>query len=167
MDWNNQYVVGIHEIDEQHKMLVEHVSAVERAVSQGDRWATVHSALVRLAGVANVHFCVEESLMRIHDYPRLDEHVNEHRGFADRVRALQEHALKAGVSHDMVKFLRNWVERHIPCHDKPYALHCLRRTALGERQSRLIPFPASPFPGSNATVMPAGYAGRGAGKRAP
>lgn len=128
MDWNAGYSVGIQELDEQHRKLVEYVSAIEQSVGQGQRWATVHSDLVRLTSFAEMHFAVEETLMRIHDYPHLDEHVNEHRRFADRVRALQERSLKTAVSRDMVKFLRNWVEQHIPGHDKPYAFHFLKRS---------------------------------------
>jgi len=132
MDWNAEYSVGIHELDEQHKKLVECVSAIELSVSQGQRWATVHSDLVRLTSFAELHFAVEESLMRIHDYPRLAEHVDEHRCFAERLRALRERSLKTEVSRDMVKFLGNWVEQHIPGHDRPYAFHFLKRSVRAE-----------------------------------
>ena len=135
MDWDSDYSVGIHEIDEQHRTLVEHVTAIERSVSEGERWGTVHVALARLTIFTEIHFAVEESLMRIHDYPRLEEHANEHRAFTDRVRALQERSLRDRVSPNMAGFLRTWVEKHIPNHDKSYAFHFLRRTALGGRQA--------------------------------
>ena len=135
MDWNAEYSVGIHELDEQHKKLLACVSAIEQSVNQGQRWAMVHSELVRLSSFAELHFAVEEALMRIHDYPRLEEHVNEHRGFADRLRALQERSLKTEVSRDMVQFLRNWVEQHIPGHDRPCVFHFLRRSALSTHQA--------------------------------
>ena len=135
MDWDNEYCVGIHEIDEQHKTLVKCVSAIEQSVSQGERWASVHSTLVRLTSFAELHFAVEESLMRIHDYPRIDEHVNEHRRFTERVRALQESSLKTDVSGEMVEFLRNWVANHIPAHDKPYAFHFLKHSVLAKRDA--------------------------------
>jgi len=132
MEWSKEYSVGIHEIDEQHKTLVECVSAIEQAVGQGERRAAVQSALIRLAHFADIHFPVEESLMRIHDYPRLHEHMQDHQRLSDRLRALQEHSLKADVSQDMIEFLKNWLEMHVPDHDKPYAFHFLKRTALRE-----------------------------------
>jgi hemerythrin len=132
MNWDREYSVGIHELDEQHKTLVECVSAVEQSVNEGDPLATVQSALARLTSFADVHFAVEESLMRIHDYPHLHEHVNEHQQFSDRLLSLKERSLESDVSREMIEFLNEWIERHIPNHDKPFAFHFLRRTALGE-----------------------------------
>jgi hemerythrin len=135
MDWDKQYSVGIHELDEQHKTLLECVSAVEQSVIGGDSPATVQSALARLTSFAEVHFAVEESLMRIHDYPQLDEHVDEHRRFSDRLLALKERSLAADVSRDMIDFLRAWIGRHLPIHDKPFAFHFLKRSALRGREA--------------------------------
>ena len=135
MEWTKDLSVGIHELDEQHKTLVECVSAIEQSVSQGERWSEVHSTLVRLRNFTEMHFAVEESLMRIHEYPGLDEHANEHRGFSDSLVALQEASLKTDVRLEMIAFLRRWIEWHIPAHDKPYAFHFLRRSALGGREA--------------------------------
>jgi hemerythrin len=132
MEWSQEYSVGIHEIDEQHKTLVECVSAIEQAVGQIERLSAVQLALARLARFADIHFSVEESLMRIHDYPGLHEHVQDHLRLSERLRVLQEHSLKADVSQDMIEFLRNWIEMHVRTHDKPYAFHFLKRTALGK-----------------------------------
>ncbi len=70
--------------------------------------------------------------MRIHDYPDLHAHMQDHRRLSDRLRALHEHSLKADVSQDMIEFLKSWIEMHVPTHDKSYAFHFLKRTALGE-----------------------------------
>jgi hemerythrin len=132
MEWNQDYSVGIHEIDEQHKTLVECVTAIEEAVGQGERWLAVHLALGRLARFAEVHFAVEESLMRIHDYPELHGHMQDHGRLTDRLQVLQECALKTDVSYDMVVFLKDWIAGHVPSHDKAYALHFLKRRASVE-----------------------------------
>ena len=130
MEWKKEYSVGIHEIDEQHKTLTECISSIEHAAVQYDRQAA-DTALVRLADLAQAHFTLEESLMRIHDYPRLEEHADEHKQFSVAIRGLQDHFLTANVFHDRIHFLHEWWDEHIQKHDKPYALHFLKRTALG------------------------------------
>ena len=130
MDWLKEYRIGIRDIDEEHQAIAQCISNIEQAAAQYDR-RSVHAALVRLGHLAQAHFTLEESLMRIHDYPRLEEHADEHKQFSVAIRGLQEHFLTANVFHDRIHFLHEWWDEHIQKHDKPYALHFLKRTALG------------------------------------
>jgi hemerythrin len=132
MAWKYEFSVGIHEIDEQHKTLSDCIASVEEAVAGQERWSVVHSALDRLADFARIHFAVEESLMRIHDYPGLHEHIHEHWRFSDELKRLQEKALTADVSQEVIAFLRTWLEGHVMTSDKLYALHFLKRMASSQ-----------------------------------
>ena len=129
MEWKQEYRVGIHEIDEQHKTFTECISSIEQAVAQFDR-PSADAALVRLADLVQVHFTVEESLMRIHDYPRLEEHADDHKQFSDHLRTLQEPFLTTDVFHERIEFLHGWWAKHVQKHDKSYALHFLKNSAL-------------------------------------
>ena len=129
MKWNQEFSVGIQEIDEQHKTLADCVTSIEHAVIGRERWLAVHSALVRAVDFARIHFAVEESLMRIHAYPMLGQHIGEHRRFSKNLERLQEKTLTADVSQEMIAFIRGWLEIHVPAHDKPYAAYFLTRTA--------------------------------------
>ena len=131
MEWKKEYSVGIHEIDEQHKEITACISSVEQAVARYDR-QSVDSALMRLGDLARVHFAVEESLMRIHDYPHLEEHADDHKQFSDHLRALQEPFVTTDVFRDRIEFLHQWWDMHVQKHDKSCALHFLKSTALGK-----------------------------------
>lgn len=131
MEWKKEYSVGIHEIDEQHKAITDCISSIEQAVAQYDR-RSADAALVRLADLAQTHFTVEESLMRIHDYPRLEEHADDHKQFSVHLRTLQERFIPTDVFHDRIEFLHEWWDTHVQKHDKSYALHFLKYTALGK-----------------------------------
>lgn len=131
MEWKKEYSVGIHEIDEQHKTLTECISSIEQAVAQYDP-RSAHTALVRLADLAQAHFTLEESLMRIHDYPRLEEHADDHKQFSVHLRTLQERFLTTDVLNDRIEFLYEWKDTHMQKHDKSYALHVLKYMALGK-----------------------------------
>jgi len=132
MDWKNAYCVGIHEIDVQHKTVTGCISRIEQAVASRERWSDVNAALVSLSTHVHNHFILEESLMRIHDFPQLQEHANVHWEFLAQLRTLQEQSLTNNVLTDGVKFLQEWWDAHIQTHDKSYALHFLKHMALVE-----------------------------------
>lgn len=125
MKWKNEFSVGIREIDDQHKTLADCVTSVELAVDGRERWLAVHSALVRALDFSRIHFAVEESLMRIHAYPGLEEHIREHRKFSETLMKLQTRTLTSDVSEEMISYLRGWLEAHVTEHDKPLAAHFL------------------------------------------
>ena len=131
MDWKADYSVGIHEFDEQHKTLIDCISRIERAVARYDR-PSADEAIVHLAELTRVHFAVEESLMRIHDYPRLEEHADDHKQFSVQLSALQEPFLTTDVFRGRIAVLHKWWETHVPKHDKPCAMHFLKYAALGK-----------------------------------
>jgi hemerythrin len=131
MEWKQEFSVGIHEIDEHHKILADCIASLEEAVVERQRWSIMHSTLIRLVDFTRIHFAVEESLMRIHDYPDLHEHANEHSRFSDDLKRLEEKALTVDVSREMIAFIRSWLDTHVMTSDKRYALHFLKRTALG------------------------------------
>ncbi len=131
MKWKNEYSVGIHEIDEQHKTLTECISSIEQAVARCDPQAA-HVAVVRLVDLVQAHFTLEECLMRIHDYPRLEEHADDHKQFSAHVKTLHERFLTTDVSHDKIEFLHEWWDTHVQKHDKSCALHFLKHAALGK-----------------------------------
>jgi len=131
MEWKQDYRLGIHEIDEQHKALVACISSIERAVAQYDR-QSADAAVVRLADLAQAHFTLEECLMRILDYPGLAEHADHHKQFSVHLETLQEPFVTTDVFRERIEFLHQWWDTHVQKHDKSYALHLLKHTALGK-----------------------------------
>ena len=131
MEWKNEYSVGIREIDEQHKTIIECISSIKKAAVRFDRPST-DAAVVLLADLAQAHFTLEESLMRILDYPRLEEHAADHKTFSVHLRALQERFVTTDVFHHRLEILHEWWDTHVQKHDKSYALHLLKHTALGK-----------------------------------
>ena len=131
MEWKKEYLVGIREIDEQHKTIIECISGIQKAAARYDRPST-DEGVVRLADLAQAHFTLEESLMRILDYPRLDEHADDHKTFSAHLRTLQEHFVTTDVFHHRLEIFQQWWDTHVQKHDKSYALHFLKYTALGK-----------------------------------
>ena len=134
MQWTDDYLVGIAEIDEQHKSLLGAASAIIESLHQGRKWLEIHSAMLRLLESAKVHFAVEESLMRLCRYPGLKEHENEHQKFADKLTGLQLESLTEDVSFAMAAFIKKWLQQHIHNTDKQFATFILEATAIGDKE---------------------------------
>ncbi len=125
--WSADYELGIDEIDSQHRALGVAIDRFETAVADHDRWIVVHNALVELSNWAKFHFAVEESLMRIFNYPDLDAHAASHREFMERIRSFEEGTLRDGVADEVAGFLKDWLQGHICTADRRYAEFVRRR----------------------------------------
>ena len=121
MSWEEKYSIGIAEIDEQHRALATCIERLESSVRGEERWIVIHSTLVEIASWAQVHFAVEEALMRVARYPRIDGHVGQHRDFSARIARLQRESLASDVGAETSRLLRDWLERHIVGFDRDYA----------------------------------------------
>ncbi|MFA4968084.1 MAG: bacteriohemerythrin [Sulfuritalea sp.] len=120
MGWTDNLLIGIHEIDQQHQVLFDVVARLEQAVSSEDKWSAVHFALVELNNFVNVHFAVEEALMRLHGYPDLEAHIAAHRAFSADLVEIKQHSIREDVSAEMMNMLKYWLVSHIGVVDRAY-----------------------------------------------
>lgn len=120
MMWSENLLTHIEEIDKQHKVLFDCLSRLEEAHNKNDRWSQMHFAIIEMKNFAKIHFAVEESILRICDYPLLAPHIAEHRGFEDCLTHIEKRSLSEDVCDDMIKFLRRWLVEHIGKTDHQY-----------------------------------------------
>jgi hemerythrin len=123
MGWTDSLLTGIKEIDDQHRVLFDVIARLELAVSQEDKWSAVHYALVELSSYVNIHFAVEESLMRLHDYPDLEAHIASHRAFSAELAEIKKHSIREDVSESMTTLVKTWLVHHIGKEDFAYVPH--------------------------------------------
>lgn len=126
MQWKEEYSVGIVEIDEQHKSLLEYFTVIENAIESRESWSDVFFKLEQLRAHAHFHFAVEESLMRLHGYPRLSEHADLHKHFISKLDQLQMTTLSRQVTIDTILYLRAWYADHMKAADMDYAQFIIR-----------------------------------------
>ncbi|MCU7920972.1 MAG: bacteriohemerythrin [Candidatus Thiodiazotropha sp. (ex Epidulcina cf. delphinae)] len=121
--WSDTLSVGIEEIDEQHKMLVELVNKMHEAIHQRHGSDVVKSILGDLADYTRIHFAVEESLMRILNYPGYDDHKEIHEELLQSVVDLQEKVAtgKTAIGFELMHFLKTWLTKHIMEEDMQYS----------------------------------------------
>ncbi|XZG71349.1 bacteriohemerythrin [Chitinibacteraceae bacterium HSL-7] len=128
IEWNDSLSVGIQEIDEQHKVLVELLNQLYTAIHERHAREACHDILRQLVEYTRIHFAVEESLMRILGYPDYEPHKAKHEALIDQIHQFEQRvAAGEAVSFELLHFLRNWLTGHIVEGDMRYVDHFLSR----------------------------------------
>ena len=120
-----KYQIGIAEIDAQHRGLFDILSKLEKYSGKGYSYEAARDILSHLANYANVHFAIEESLMRMHAYPGLEAHVAEHQRLRKQLAEFQQRLLDADITTQLHKFIEAWLANHIDVTDRKYVPHLL------------------------------------------
>lgn len=120
--WNDEFSVGVDDIDEQHVELVGLLNQLHAAVRERRGSDAVRSTLDELVDYTRTHFAVEERMMRESGYPDYAEHHVYHEALIDQVRALQQKldSGEASITFELLHFLRVWLMRHICESDKRF-----------------------------------------------
>ncbi len=123
VEWSDTLSVGIEEIDEQHKVLVDLVNQMHEAIHQRHGSDVVIGILGTLAEYTRIHFAVEESLMRILNYPGYEQHKEIHEELLHTVQDLQEKVAsgKRSIGFELMHFLKTWLTKHIMEEDMQYS----------------------------------------------
>lgn len=88
LEWREEFMVGVEQIDTEHKQLVEHMNRLSINIRKSDH-SGIGEILDFLQGYVQFHFQHEEALMRAASYPMLEDHLNEHRNFGARFSRLK------------------------------------------------------------------------------
>jgi hemerythrin-like metal-binding protein len=121
LEWKDEYALGIPAIDLQHKRIFDCIISILAGPSADDR-LRAEAEILKLLGLLQEHFTLEESMMRTLNYAELEPHIEEHRRFHADVHHLAERFLrhKTGVSGEAIKTVQKWLREHIMTSDKRY-----------------------------------------------
>lgn len=127
MTWTDNLSVGIQEIDEQHKELLDLINELHEAIVHHQGVAATSLIMDKLYEYTKIHFAVEESLLRILDFPGYDEHKKHHDLLLNQVRDLRVKMETAdhSISFELLHFLKKWLTIHIIEEDTLYTAHLL------------------------------------------
>ncbi len=130
VEWSHELSVGIQEIDEQHKILINLINRLfdETVLNEADP-LVIDKIMSELVEYTVVHFAVEESLFRMFDYPEIDAHIDHHHDLKMQVFEIQK-KIKIDpsiVNTELLIFLKKWLENHIQKEDKLYASFLIKQ----------------------------------------
>jgi hemerythrin-like metal-binding protein len=118
--WNDTFVAGVREIDEQHMVLVDLLNKVRVKLLPEPDIKEMEQIILDLLSYALYHFETEERLMDAYDYRRGSPqeaiaHLEQHRFFSEKVVSTRK-ALTSGEkisAEELLQFLSEWLVNHI------------------------------------------------------
>ncbi|HEY8035191.1 MAG TPA: bacteriohemerythrin [Methylobacter sp.] len=126
LNWNNQLILGIDSVDEQHKHLIDLANQLDEAVAIGADRDTIIRIVNSLIDYTVHHFQHEEQLMSAAKFnpTTYAVHEAEHKEFVAKMITVQREveADINALSEDLVDYLVNWLCHHILSTDKRMAI---------------------------------------------
>ena len=122
LEWKNEYLCGIKEIDKQHYDMVELSNSVIDSVLNNQGHKAVLNSLDTMMPVMMDHFAGEEKILKDIDYNDLNEHQAQHESLAENFRKLID--LYRNQKSDAIQIL-NFISQemifgHLICRDRDY-----------------------------------------------
>jgi len=118
--WSSMFSVGVGEIDNQHKKLIDLINQLNDAMQAGKSTDVLGKVLAELVNYTVYHFGYEESLMGQHKYEDSPAHKDEHKKFVATAGDFKKKfdSGSAVISVEIMNFLRDWLTNHIMKTDK-------------------------------------------------
>ena len=134
IEWSDALSVNFHEIDYEHKNLVELVNRLAAHAKEKDKVKVLHETYNELIKYTQYHFKHEEELMEKYNYPEKTLHSEQHRSLEKEV-LLQKKTMDEDLSQSPVMmilstldFLKSWLSNHICQTDKKLGEFLINKT---------------------------------------
>jgi hemerythrin len=121
--WNESLSVGGKRGDDEHRLQVELVNALEEIVQRGGDPALVERTMEQLADFSSVHFRSEELLMDLHAYAQLQVHQQEHGRFLEQLGDIRAKVAAGATPQalEAIRACRSKMIEHIRSMDQHFA----------------------------------------------
>ncbi|WP_265945793.1 bacteriohemerythrin [Dechloromonas sp. A34] len=131
MEWSSALAVGHAEIDRQHQVLIAIANRLNAAMHAGHGREIAGPILNELVNYTLNHFDFEEKLMEKHAYAGRNLHAAEHKKLIADVSKFKQQfdSGNAGISIELMGFIRDWLVNHILKVDKDLSHDLARKEA--------------------------------------
>ena len=114
-EWNDEFSVGIAEIDSEHRELFRIAEELHEGILNGTTEDDLGVVYSRLAEQTRAHFEKEDAILRKQGRPNIEQTSKDHLRLTQKVEALGRRLEKRQTRLDMetLRFLRTWLDHHI------------------------------------------------------
>ena len=122
INWKNEFSVGVKEMDEQHKKLLDMINRLIEEQHTLTDPKTIADLLTEMTDYAQVHFQAEEFLMAEYGYEQISAQEKQHQAFIDKTISFYS-ASDIGpnvLSVALLDYLGSWLVGHILQEDMKY-----------------------------------------------
>jgi hemerythrin-like metal-binding protein len=137
LQWDDSLILGLDEIDSQHKTIFEHFEKLSEATQKGTSKEIIEELAVFLFDYAQVHFTTEDKIMTEYKYPEIETQRHEHGEFTRDANEIKKRIERDGATREVAievtgKLLR-WIINHIKKHDKEMVEYIKECIALRQK----------------------------------
>ena len=120
--WDESIMLGIHEIDMQHKRIVDMINKLYDSAGLSADNNPVKDILAEMIDYTQTHFATEEKYFAEFGYAETEAHKIEHQTFINKITEFQKdyEAGKATLSAEIMQYLTQWLIGHIKGSDQKY-----------------------------------------------
>lgn len=120
--WSEKYSVGVSELDNQHKKIIEVINELHTNRDLTSQSDNLHNILGRIIIYAQNHLDYEEKLLRENGYPDFEDHLEKHREYKLKVSDFAVDILeyKEDLPTELLDYLNQWWVDHILKEDMKY-----------------------------------------------
>ena len=122
IEWTPELSIGIDQIDQQHKKLVDMINQLDHAMRNKKGKDILKDIIHELNSYTHYHFATEEDLFDLFGYEDAEAHKATHKGFVSKIDDFEKNFSNGsrGLSMEIMTFLSNWLIEHIQGTDKQY-----------------------------------------------
>lgn len=123
IEWKSSYKTNIHDIDEQHKKLVDLINRLDTKADTDIDHDFIYDVFSKLVEYTKEHFTFEEKMLLQHNYPEYRRHKAEHDIFVKKIAEYLKNSRRTdfNVSEEIFRFLKHWFVNHILKNDIEYS----------------------------------------------
>jgi hemerythrin len=137
--WQDNFNLGMPDIDDQHKSLLDLINQVWNAVVSKAPVREQIRLVEELERYTISHFAAEEAFLKSIDYPEFEQHKALHEAFVKRVADEKANLASHGyLGLEIMHFLNDWLINHILGVDKKYAQFANERKKSSSLVGRLF-----------------------------
>jgi hemerythrin len=137
--WDETKVLGIEDIDSQHREIFNKFETVSEAIQSGTGVEALHELVPFLEEYIRAHFPLEDAYMLKYSYPDINEQRRDHGAFARDVRELHRCLQQEGASRELAtrtfgKLIR-WLIQHTSNHDRVMVAYVMEKMSVSQSNS--------------------------------
>ncbi len=123
LTWTPRYSVNVKRFDGDHQQLFDIINQLHEGMKTGHGKEVLEPVLAQLIRYTEDHFSREEAALKVHGYPRLAAHIEQHRSFVAKMKEVSQRykTTAVGLSVEVLDFLTQWLAKHIVGTDQQYS----------------------------------------------
>jgi hemerythrin len=105
--------------DTEHDLQLQLIDSLAESIEKGSDFSPARYVLDQFIEFSDMHFLSEQLVMRLHNYPGYEPHLEEHTKLMKKVRDIRDSVVRGDqkLSQELVEGLREWLLTHIATKD--------------------------------------------------